>query len=132
MIGGTDIAIATRAGHAALELGLRTLHRRWRSAVFEDGESGERREGLRDFPVGRTSEVLVYMNADSVAAWDREGAMPGLADTMAHFLLDDDRLTIVVDRPDSPEMRAVVDELRYGLLEQDRFLVPARSGRNAA
>ena len=97
MIGGIDIAIPTQAGDSSLVAAVRAILQYWPNAVFENGVTGERYGRLAEVPFGLIEEIFVYRDSAIADAWEAEGTVPDLYDTMVHVIADDDRVTLVVD-----------------------------------
>ena len=114
MIGGIDIAIPTQAGDLSLVAAVRAIQQYWPNAVFENGVTGERYGRLAEVPFGRIDEVFVYRDSAVADAWEAEGAVPELYDTMVHVIADDDRVTLVVDSTEGP-MAELSAAVRSGL-----------------
>jgi hypothetical protein len=114
MIGGIDIAIPTQAGDSSLVAAVRAILQYWPDAVFENGLTAERYDRLLQVPFGRLEELFVYRDATIADAWDAEGAVPELYDTMVHLLTDDDRITVVVDSTEGA-MADLIAAIRSGL-----------------
>lgn len=111
MIGGIDIAISARNSDSGLVAAVRAILQYWPRAVFENGTTGERYNHLASIPFGRVQEIFVYRDAAIADAWDAEGAIHELYDTMVHLLADDDRITLVVDSTEGP-IAELVDAVR--------------------
>lgn len=114
MIGGIDIAILTQNSDSGLVAAVRAILQYWPRAVFENGTTGERYDRLANVPFGRLQELFVYRDVAIADAWDADGAIPELYDTMVHLLADDDRITLVVDSTDGP-IAELVDAVRSAL-----------------
>lgn len=114
MIGGIDIAIPTQAGDLSLLAAVRAILQYWPKAVFETGITGERYARLSDVPFGRIDEIFVYRDSAVADAWEAEGAVPDLYDTMVHVIADDDRITLVVDSTEGL-MAQLIETVRSGL-----------------
>lgn len=125
MIGGIDIMIPTQAGPSSLVAAVRAIVQYWPNAVFENAVTGDRYARLANIPFGRLDEVFVYRDAKTADAWDAEGAVPDLHDTMVHVITDEDRLTLVVDSTEGliaeliAAVRSVLDGF-YPLRLKDR------------
>ena len=114
MIGGIDIAIPTQAGDLSLVAAVRAIMQYWPKAVFEDGVTGERYARLTEVPFGRIGEIFIYRDSAVADAWEAEGAVPELYDTMVHVIADHDRITLVVDSTEGL-MADLIATVRSGL-----------------
>lgn len=130
MIGGSDVFFDNRLGTSALVVGVRAILVFWKQAVFENGDDGTKYERFADIPFGTFSELFVYRDQDISNRWEEEGAVPGLEDTMIHLVQSPGTMTVVVDDPDSPEMKAILFEIQLGL--RDVFRVTSRERSRAA
>jgi len=101
MIGGIDIQLSTWAGDEAVQVAVRAIREHWPRAVFENGDSGDRYDDFGQIPFGELDEIFVYRDNDAATAWDAEGAVPRLSNTMIHVIGDDDIITVVVDENDA-------------------------------
>lgn len=115
MIGGIDIGIPTQLGASALDRSARIVVRAWPDAVFVCGETGQKWHHINDLPLASMRELLIYRDAAVEQRWEHEGAVPQLRDTLVHLLVDDGLITVVVDDPESFEMRPIVEALRTEL-----------------
>ena len=114
MIGGIDIAIPAQNVDSSLVAAVRAILQYWPRAVFENGTTGQRYNRLPDIPFGRLQEIFVYRDAPIADAWDAEGAVPELYDTMVHLIADDGRITLVVDSTDGP-IAEIIGAIRSAL-----------------
>jgi hypothetical protein len=101
MIGGIDVHLATSRGGSSAEAAVRAIRQRWPRAVFENGLTGERYPQFGLIPFNDIEEIFVYRDRESADAWDAEGAVPALYNTMIHLVPDDDQLTLVIDERDT-------------------------------
>jgi len=112
MIGGHDISFRTGSSPEAMEGAIRIVNVLWPGAVLENAESAELLDsgvlGLRELP----GEVLIYKSADARESWALNGAVPENANQMVHMICNAESLTIVVDDPNSAEMRELLDAIR--------------------
>jgi hypothetical protein len=106
MIGGVDIELRSMAGDLAVEVAVRAVRQHWPHAVFENPETAERYETFLEIPFGELNELFIYRDAAAADAWDAQGAVPELYNTMVHIVADPDTVTVVVD-----EKNSVIDEL---------------------
>lgn len=124
MIGGIDITIPIQAGDSSLVAAVRAIVQYWPNAAFENGVSGERYDRFADIPFGRIEELFVYRDAQTARAWDIDGAVPELYDTMVHLIVDDDRLALVVDSTEGP-MAELIDAVRSALSDTIHHVLAA-------
>jgi hypothetical protein len=91
-----------------MEIIVRHLHKAWRGCVMDDTQ------GVFDFSdwSGREQEVLVYKDHDSWLKWDELGACEATLHTMVHVLQEDKSVTVVVDDPEYPETKQLLQEIR--------------------
>ena len=115
MIGGTDIVIPAKGGHAPLDLCLRIIGRYWPAAVFEDALTGQHYDRYELVPISRLTEMLVYKNSVAANEWEQKGADPSLENTMIHLLRGENTLTVVVDNPQQHPMKELLDSIRFAL-----------------
>ena len=101
MIGGIDTRLPTRAGDEAVQVAVRAIRDHWPHAVFENGDNGDRYDNFWQIPFGELDEIFVYQDINAAKAWDAEGAIPRLYNTMIHLIGDDDMVTVVVDEKDA-------------------------------
>jgi len=97
MIGGYDIVLETALSREDRVLVVTYLRRRWPDAVVED---------LFDLSIGMQAlspesisvgEYFVYLTDEDRDKWDELGAVDETRDTMVQLVVDEDRLTIVVE-----------------------------------
>jgi len=115
MIGGTDISIPTFAETPAMDVGVRAILREWPQAVFEDPISGQPFDRYEALPFGHLRELFVYRDQHVARAWEDEGAVPSLANTMIHLLASPTHLTLVLDDLSSQSMHRILSAIRCGL-----------------
>ena len=114
MIGGTDIVLRTTGDPAALDICARIVVRYWPRARFEDAITGDKYEQYGDMPLGGMRELFVYRDAQSECAWDADdGDSP--ENSMLYLILSSDSVTVVLDDPNTAEMRSMVSSLRVSL-----------------
>ncbi len=106
MIGGIDIEIPTKAGDLSVVVAVRAIRQKWPRAVFENGLTGDRYNKFGEIPFGSLEEIFVYRDSEAADAWDADGAVPELSNTMVHIIADEGMLTVVVDERD-----AVMEEI---------------------
>lgn len=121
MIGGIDIQLPTMAGDSAIEVAIRVIRQCWPQAVFENGISGERYNAFWDIPLGVIEELFVYQESKYADAWDDEGAVPKLSNTMIHLIPEDDMLTVVIDQRDQ-QMNEIISAIASGLRDEILFV----------
>jgi hypothetical protein len=111
MIGGTDIVIPTVGDTNALDACARIVQRRWPHARFEDAVTGEKYAQFRDIPFGRVRELFAYPDASAEAAWDadRPDSPPN---SMLYLILSPHSVTVVLDDPNTADMRAMLEAFR--------------------
>lgn len=114
MIGGTDIVIPATGDPAAFDICARIIRRYWPHARFEDAVTGNKYEQYGDIPLGGVRELFIYRDAHAEAAWDADDANSP-ANSMLYLVLSRDSITLVLDDPDSAEMRSLVASLRTSL-----------------
>lgn len=120
MIGGIDVRLPSRAGADSLEIAVRAIRQQWPTAVFENGDTGDRYERLQLIP-GDVTELFVYRNAQSADLWDEEGAVPETSNSMIHVIYDDGLITAVIDQWDA-EMEAMIAAMRSNLRDPIHFI----------
>lgn len=86
MIGGIDIHLPTKAGASSVEVAVRAIRQRWQRAVFENGITGDRYTDFSQIPFGEIEELFVYRDTRAADAWDADGAIPALYNTMVHII----------------------------------------------
>jgi hypothetical protein len=114
VIGGTDIIIPSTGDAAALDICARIMRHYWVSARFEDAVTGDKYAQYAEIPFGSIGELLVYRDPESERAWDSDDANT-LANSMLYFIRSRNAMTVVVDDPDTAEMRSIVASLRAEL-----------------
>ena len=117
MIGGIDTHLPTRAGEEAVQVAVRAIRDHWPNAVFENGDTGELYDYFWQIPFGQLEEIFVYHDPDAAKAWDAEGAIPRLYNTMIHVIGDKDMVTVVVDEKD-PAMQEIISTITSALNDQ--------------
>lgn len=114
MIGGIDIHLPTSAGECSLETAAHTIRRFWPDAVVENGTTGDRYSAFADAPFQAEREFFIYRDAASADAWNAEGAVPSLYNTMVHILFDPGCVTLVFDE-DGELVRRMTDAVAAAL-----------------
>ena len=117
MIGGTDIVIPAIGDSAALDACARIVQRCWPHARFEDAETGEKYARYGDIPLGLVRELFAYPDASAEAAWDadRPDSPPN---SMLYLILSPNFVTVVLDDPNTADMRAMLEAFQT-MLETD-------------
>jgi hypothetical protein len=125
MIGGNDIVFPAVGDCASLEACVRIIERFWPSVRFEDAVTGEKYQRRGDIPFARVRELLAYHDADAEAAWDADS--PDSAEnSMLYLIVRQEDITIVVDNPESAEMRSILNAI-HDLLWTDILFTYARA-----
>jgi hypothetical protein len=125
MIGGTDIVIPWRGDPAVLKECVHIIQQHWPQARFENALTGEKCPSYADVALGAVRELLAYRDASSEALWDADGAYAS-ANTMIYLILSSDCLTVVLDDPNTEEMRSLLEALRKTLqMETDGKATPS-------
>ena len=107
MIGGNDIVFPAVGDPAALEACARIVARHWPTIRFEDAITGDKYQGLCDVPFGMVRELLAYPNANAEAAWDADSP-DSPENTMLYLIVRPEDITVIVDNPDTAEMRSML------------------------
>ena len=121
MIGGMDIHLQTRAGDEAVQVAVRAIRDHWPHAVYENGDTGDLYEQFSQIPFAELDEIFVYRDMDAAKAWDEEGAVPALYNTMIHVLGDEDMITLVVDEKDGA-MQEMIATVKSALDDETLYL----------
>ncbi len=116
MIGGNDIVFPAVGDSAALEACARIVGRYWPDVRFEDAITGEKYQRLGEIPLGRVQELLAYPDAVAEAAWDSDSP-DSSENSMLSLIVRNDDLTVVIDNPDTPQMKSILDDIRNCLWE---------------
>ncbi len=111
MIGGNDIVFPAVGDSAALEACARVVGRYWPDVRFEDAITGDKYRQFGDVPFGRVRELLIYPSAEAEAAWDADSP-DSPENSMLYLIVRPEDMTIVVDNPDTVEMRSILDAIR--------------------
>jgi hypothetical protein len=117
MIGGNDIVFPAVGDSATLEACARIIQRRWPRARFENAITGEKYPQLDDIPFAELTELLAYPTAEAEAAWDADSP-DSPENTMLYIIMREEDITIVLDDPDTAEMRPILEAI-HGLLWTD-------------
>jgi hypothetical protein len=114
MIGGVDVVIPAVGEADALQACVRIVQHRWPNARFEDVETGEKYAGCGEIPLEHVRELLAYSDAQAEAAWDadREDSPPN---SMLYLIRSPDFITVVLDDPNTVDMKALLEEFRTTL-----------------
>ncbi len=125
MIGGHDLTFRVIVPAPAIVEGVvRLLLKRWTAATLEDALTGERVEFVPGRETPLPGEIFIYRDAEACRSWQQLGAVPETANNMVHLLQGDQTVTLVVDDPQSGEMKSLLDEVSQ-YLTQDIFWIPA-------
>ncbi len=111
MIGGNDIVIPAVDDPAALEACIRIVQRHWPHARFEDAVTGDKYNCCAEIPLGHVHEVLVYPDADAEARWDADSP-DSPPNSMLYLILSPNFITMVLDDPNTAEMRSILESIR--------------------
>ena len=125
MIGGNDIVFPAVGDPAALEACARIVARQWPDIRFEDAVTGDKFRQLSDIPFGRVRELLAYPNANAEAAWDADSPHSP-ENSMLYLIVRPEDITVVLDNPDTAEMRSILDAI-HDLLWTDILFTYARA-----
>ena len=110
MIGGYDIVFDSHAEPAEVfKKAWLLILSLWPNAVVEDANTGELLPG--SFPPGALGDqgsIMVYKDEDARDAWTRLGGEPENLGTMIHVLASPGCATLVVDDPDDPITKKVI------------------------
>jgi hypothetical protein len=111
MIGGVEYHIPTRVGASSIAAAVSAIRQEWPCAVFENSQTGERYRESAAIPFRDVNEVFVYRDPAAADAWDREGAVPEVSNTMVHLIADEGMITMVVDAKDTSmeSIRAAIE-----------------------
>lgn len=126
MIGGTDVVFPVVGDSAALEACARIVRRCWPDIRFEDAVTGDKYRSLSDIPFGKVRELLAYPNADAEAAWDADSSTSDENSMRYLIVRPDEDLTVVLDNPDTAEMRSLLHAI-HELLRTDILFTFARA-----
>lgn len=125
MIGGNDIVFPAVGDPASLEACARIVGRHWPDVRFEDAITGDKYRHLAEIPFGKVGELLVYPNADAEAAWDADSP-DSTENSMLYLIVRPEDLTLVLDNPDTAEMRSILGAI-HDLLWTDILSTYARA-----
>ena len=117
MIGGIERQIATRAGDSAIEIAVRAIRQQWPSAVFENGETGEKYPRFWDIPFQNLNEIFVYRDTTAADEWDSQGATSESSNSMIHLIADAGLITVVVDELNDA-MSEIIDGIASALSDE--------------
>jgi hypothetical protein len=112
VIGGNDIVFPAVGDSAALEACARIVARHWPNIRFEDATTGDKYQRIGDIPLGRVRELLAYPNADAEAAWDADSP-ESPENSMLYLIVRPEDITVVLDNPDTAEMRSILDAIHH-------------------
>ena len=113
MIGGYDIVLDSQVEPAeALRNAWLFISSLWPNAVVEDGETGN------VLPVtsspgafAERTHIFIYKDEKWRKAWDEQGGEPENLGTMIHVLASPGMATLVVDDPDEPVAKQVIQDM---------------------
>ena len=111
MIEGHDFVFPAIGDSAALEACARIVGRHWLDIRFEDAITGDKYERLCDIPFERVRELLAYPSAEAEAAWDADRP-DSPENSMLYLIVRPEDITVVVDNPDTVEMRSILNAIR--------------------
>jgi hypothetical protein len=126
VIGGTDIVFPVVGDSAALEACARVVGRCWPDIRFEDAITGDKYRSVGDIPFGKVRELLAYPNAVAEAAWDADSSTSDENSLLYLIVRPDEDLTVVLDNPDTAEMRSILKAMDE-LLRTDILFTFARA-----
>jgi len=130
MISGYDIILkSSAASEFVFEQAVLIARHAWSNAVVENGDTGEL---LNPSVIGDwgdvffgVREIMIYRDQASRDSWDVDGATPSNLNTMVHVIKAKwDRVTVVVDDPNHPDIKKIVVGIR-SVLAQHARPVPA-------
>jgi hypothetical protein len=111
MIAGNDKVFPAVGDAAALEACARIVARQWPNIRFEDAITGDKYSRLSDIPFGNVRELLAYPNAEAEAAWDADSP-DSHENSMLYLIARPEEITVVIDNPETTEMRSILDAIR--------------------
>jgi hypothetical protein len=114
MIGGIDIVFPAVGDAATLEGCAPAVGQYWPNIRFEDAVTGDKYQRLADVPFGKVRELLAYCNADAEAAWDADRP-DSPENSMIYLIVRPEDVTVVLDNPDTAEMRSILNAIHDGL-----------------
>lgn len=125
MIGGNDIVFPAVGDPATLEACARIIRRSWNRVRFENAITGEKYSQLDSIPFAELTELFAYPSAEAEAAWDADSP-ESPENSMVYIIVREKDITIVLDNPDTAEMRSILEAIR-GLLWTDIQYAYARA-----
>jgi len=125
MIGGSDMVFPAVGDAATLEACARIVARRWPDVRFEDAVTGDKYPRLSEIPFGKIRQLLAYPNAGAEAAWDADSP-DSPENSMLLLIARPDDFTVVLDNPETAEMRSLLDAI-HNLLWEDIHNAYARA-----
>ncbi len=111
MIGGKDIVFPAIGDAASLEACTRIVARHWRDIRFENAITGDKYSRFVDIPFGKVSQLLAYLNAEAESAWDADSP-ESAENSMLCLIVRPKDITIVLDNPNTAEMRSILGAIR--------------------
>lgn len=123
-IGGVDVVLRVEHDISVAEIILHIARRLWHRCVFQDAEQSQVLD-IDDPKVwlyGPASrEFFVYRDREAANAWSHEGGTPPNQQTMMHFLVGGDELTVVVGDL-TGEMVPFIEDLKRAVHPKKRIL----------
>ena len=116
MIGGADIVIPAKNKPESLDSAVRCVRIYWPMSVFHNAHTSEVYLEYRDIPFGLIKEIFVYRTEQDKDQWD---AGLGKVNSMIYMILSDVGITVVIDDPDSEEMKNIVCSIKGMSLPDD-------------
>jgi hypothetical protein len=117
MIGGIDIHLRSWAGDSSLEIATRAIQEFWPNAAFENGLTSDRFDSFGQIPFGELEEIFVYRDLAAADAWDADGAIASLSNTMVHIIVDPGWVTLVIDEKDDL-MQSMIEAISSALCDE--------------
>jgi hypothetical protein len=111
VIGGIDVVFPAVGDSAALDGCARIVGRHWPKVRFEDAATGDKYQRVVDIPFGKVRELLAYPDAAAEAAWDADSP-DSPENSMLYLIVRPEDVTVVLDNPDTAEMRSILGAIR--------------------
>jgi hypothetical protein len=111
MIEGTDIVIPAKGDPEALDSCARLIREYWPLATFENALTADKYDRYEDLPFGRLRELFVYPDRSAEKAWD-QGDANAATNSMIYLILSPDNVTVILDDPNTEEMRSMLESIR--------------------
>ncbi len=115
MIGGIDLTLSCDDPDRALRSALAVLSKQWKQCIIEDAVTATDLSPIEISKIPLPAELLVYCDESSQQSWQNDGATPENCNRMVHLIRGDAGLTVVVDDPNTSEMRALLNEIQESL-----------------